>query len=94
MPVGLRHQVDHLPLAVSGLWTVLEGFHHFLFLASLPVLFNQTPFSHPLRVIQHHCEEMRGEGGEGPEGKEKEKEGEVRRKCKGREEESIEEVCN
>lgn len=38
--VGLRHQVDHLPLVPGGLWTGLESFHHFLLLAPLPVLLN------------------------------------------------------
>lgn len=48
VPVGLGHQADNLPLGHGGLWTVLESFHHFLLLASLPVLLNQAPFSHPL----------------------------------------------
>lgn len=54
--VGLRHQLDQLPLVPGGLWTVLESFHHFLLLASLPVLLNKAPFSHSLRVVQHHWE--------------------------------------
>lgn len=57
--VGLRHQLDQLPLVPRGLWTVLESFHHFLLLASLPVLLNEAPFSHPLRVVQHHWEAIK-----------------------------------
>lgn len=64
--MGLRHQADQLPLGPRGLWTVLEGFEHFLLLASLPVLLDQAPFSHPLGVVQHHWED-------GQEGKKKKK---------------------
>lgn len=52
--VGLRHQVDQLPLVPRGLRTVLEGLHHLLLLAPLPVLLDQPPLGHALGVIQHH----------------------------------------
>lgn len=52
--VGLGHRLDQLPLVPGGLRTVLEGFHHLLLLASLPVLLDKAPFSHPLGFVQHH----------------------------------------
>lgn len=60
MPMGLRHQVDQLPLVPGGLRTVLESLHHFLLLASLPVLLDEAPFSYPFCLIQHHWEMGKG----------------------------------
>lgn len=48
MPMGLCHQPDQVPLGHSGLWTGLQGLHHLLLFAFLPVLLNKAPFSHPL----------------------------------------------
>lgn len=53
--VGLCHQVDQIPLVPGGLWAVLEGLHHLLLLASLPVLLYEAPLRYPFGLIQHHC---------------------------------------
>lgn len=52
--VGLGHRLDQLPLVPGGLRTVLQGFHHLLLLAALPVLLDKAPFRHPLGLVQHH----------------------------------------
>lgn len=64
VPVGLRHMADQVPLGPSGFWTGLEGFYYLLLFALFPVLLNQAPFSHPLRVVQHHWEEKGNERNE------------------------------
>lgn len=54
VPVGLGCHADQLPLCRVGLRPDLQRPHHLLLLPLLPVLLDQTPLGHALRIVQHH----------------------------------------
>ena len=49
--MGLRSNVDQVPLLWSGLWSLLQRANHLLLSPPLPVLLNQLALGHPLRII-------------------------------------------
>lgn len=67
VPVGLGHHADEVPLRRVGLRPRLQRAHHLLLLPPLPVLLDETPLGHSLRLVQHHCgrrrQKKRGETG-------------------------------
>lgn len=49
--MGLRRNMDQIPLFRSGLWSLLQRSDHLLLSPPLPVLLDQLAFGHPLRII-------------------------------------------
>lgn len=69
VPVGLRGLSDELPLGAVRLRPRLQRPDHLLPLPFLPVLLDQTPLGHALRIVQHHWSAReRGGGGWRQEG--------------------------